>query len=270
MNVQDLLTKIIEWCTSTGIKIIVAIIILIVAFKIINAVTRKLGKRLADEKKLDPTIVKPLMNFLRIGLKVLVAICLIGFLGFDVGGLSAVVASLGIGIGLAVNGTLANLAGGVLLLVTRPFSIGDFISAQGSDGVVEDISICYTRIVTVDNRTVYLPNAALANGTIENYSAKDLRRVDLDFSVAGNDPSFVRNTLLDICDREELVVKDPATFARITDFGAGNGVKVTLMAWCKSGDYWDCRFNILDAAQKVFEEKGIVIPFNQLDVHIKQ
>ena len=202
-------------------------------------------------------------------MKILVVVCLIGYLGIETSGISALIASVGVAAGLAINGTLANLAGGVMILITRPFRVDDFIEAQGEQGVVEEIKICYTKIHTLDNRNIYLPNSALSTGTIINYSEKDLRRVDLEFSVGGNDPEKVRNILLDVCKNEEKVLSDPEPFARTTDYGAGNGVKVTLRAWCKGADYWDAYFNLLDGVRKAFEENKIVIPFQQMDVHIK-
>ncbi len=118
--------------------------------------------------------------------------------------------------------------------------------------------------------TVYLPNSSVSSGNIINFSEKPTRRVDLDFSVAGNDPALVRGVLLDICDYEPRILKDPAPFARISDFGAGNGTKMTLRAWCNTADYWDVYFNLLDAAQEEFEKRGIVVPFSQMDVHLDQ
>lgn len=258
-----------NFVTTTGIKIIIALVILLVTFKIINSLGKKLTARVEKNGKTDKTLSKTLSYIVVVGLKVLVVVCLIGYLGIETSGISALIASLGVGVGLAVNGTLANFAGGALLLITRPFKIGDYISAQGNEGTVEDIRICNTKVITVDNKVVYLPNSALSSGTIINYSEKDLRRVDLDFSVGGNDPDTVRKTLLDVCAQEQLVVKDPEPFARMTDYGAGHGVKVTLRAWCKCSDYWDTYFALLDDAQKAFDAAGIVVPFDQLDVHIK-
>lgn len=266
---MDLLNTIIGWVTGTGIKILIALIILLVSFRIINALSKKIIKKLMKSDHLDQTLTKSLGNIVKIALKVLVVVCLIGYLGIETSGISAVIASLGVCVGLAVNGTLSNLAGGAMILITRPFKVGDYIEAQGQEGVVEDILICTTKILTLDNKTVYLPNSSLSTGTIVNYSEQALRRVDFDFSVAGNDPIKVREILLNICANEALVLDDPAPFAEISDFGAGNGVKITLRAWCKSEQYWDTYFALLAKIQKVFDEEGIVIPFNQLDVHIK-
>ena len=268
-TLKSLGATVMSWITSTGIKIIIAVIILIISFKIITSVCRKLEDYLENKKKLDATVTRTLCNAASICLKGLVIICLIGYLGIETSGISAVIASLGVCAGLAVNGTLSNLAGGVMLLITRPIKVGDYISAQGIEGVVQDILICNTVVTTVDNKTAYLPNSALSTGTIINYSEKPTRRVDLTFSVAGNDPTMVRDTLLDVARNESLVLADPEPFARVIDFGAGNGVQMQLRAWCKSADYWDAYFNLLDGAQAAFDAKNIIVPFNQLDVHMK-
>ena len=257
---KEILASLANWGMTTGIKLVIAIVILLVSFKVINAIGRKLEKKLTDAQKLDATLARTLVYIGRTALKIVIVIALIGYLGFETSGISALVASLG---------ALANFAGGVLILVTRPFRIGDYIIAQGEEGVVEEIRIVNTKIVTVDNKVVYLPNGALSSGAITNVSGKDLRRVDLDFSVAGNDPELVKRLVLETAARTEKVLETPAPFARVTDYGAGNGTKVTLRAWCNTADYWDARFSLLENVKLVFDANEIVIPFNQLDVHIK-
>lgn len=266
---EALFNSVINWATTAGIKVVIAFVILIISFSVIGSVCTRLQKVLEKQDKLDTTLIRALSNVTKIGLKILVIACLVGYLGIETSGISAVIASLGVCFGLAVNGTLSNLAGGAMLLLTRPFSVGDYIEAQGISGTVKDINICHTIVTTVDNKVIYLPNSSLSTGTIVNYSEAENRRVDLEFSVAGNDPVLVRKTLLELCEKEPLILSDPAPFARITDYGAGNGMKMQLRAWCKSGDYWDVYLNLLDAAQAAFEEKNIVVPFNQLDVHMK-
>ena len=269
MDASALVSTVMTWVSEVGIKVVISLIILIISFKVIGSVCKKMEQLLDKQNHLDTTLTRTLSNVASVALKGLVILCLIGYLGIETSGISAVIASLGVCVGLAVNGTLSNLAGGVMLLITRPFSVGDYISAQGCEGTVENIFICNTKIITVDNKVIYLPNSGLSSGTIINFSERPERRVDLDFSVAGNDPQLVRSCLLEICEEEPLVLKDPAPFARITDYGAGNGMKITLRAWCKTADYWDTYFNILDAAEAKFAEKNIVVPFNQLDVHMK-
>lgn len=266
---ESVLSTIGNWAATTGLKIVIALVIFIVGFKVVSGVCRKLEKKLLSTDKLDKTLTKTLCNLASAGLKVLIVIGLVGYLGIDTSGLAALVASLGVCVGLAVNGALSNLAGGAIILITRPFKIGDYISAQGHDGTVQDINVISTKITTVDNKVVYIPNGALSSGTIVNFSEADLRRVDLDFSVAGNDIKLVRKVVLDVCSSCDKVLQDPAPFARVSDYGAGRGTKLTVRAWCSSADYWDVYFDLLDEMNKAFDENKIVVPFNQLDVHMK-
>ncbi len=266
---QAFLDTIVNWATTTGVRIIIALIVCFIAFKIINFVAKKFTKKFQDNQKFDKTLTKTLIYAGKIVLKILVVICLIGYLGIETTSISALIASVGVAAGLAINGTLSNLAGGIMLLITRPFKVDDYIAAQGEEGVVEDIKITYTKIKTVDNKTVYLPNSALSAGTIVNYSDKELRRVDFDFKVGGNDPVKVRDLLLDVCKQEEKVLADPEPFARISDFGQDNGLRVTLRAWCKSEEYWDAYFNLLDRVKETFDANQIVVPYDNVTVHIK-
>lgn len=268
-TVVSIIETVRDWALSTGLKIVFAIIILLISFRIITVISRRIEKKLEKSGKFDKTLVRTLSYAGRILIKIVIASCMVGYLGVDTSGIAALIASLGVGIGLAVNGALSNFAGGVLLLVTRPFKVGDYICAQGTEGIVEDIKIISTKVVTLDNKVVHLPNGALSSGNIINYSEKEIRRVDLDFSVAGNDPEQVRSLILGVCDADEKVIKDPAVFVRVTDYGAGNGVKVTMRAWTKTAQYWDTYFDLLNGVRKAFEANNIVIPFNQLDVHIK-
>ena len=258
-----------NWAMTTGIKILAAILILLITFRIVTIISRRIEKKLEKSGKFDKTIIRTLSYAGRIVVKIVIATCLVGWLGVDTTGIAALIASLGVGVGLAVNGALSNFAGGILLLVTRHFKVGDYIVAQGAEGIVEDIRIISTKIVTLDNKVVHLPNGALSSGNIANYSEKEVRRVDLDFSVAAKDPELVRSLILGVCEADEKVLKEPSTFVRVTDYGAGNGVKVTMRAWCKTEQYWDTYFDLLNGVRKAFEENKIVIPFNQLDVHIK-
>ncbi len=258
-----------NWAATTGIKIVIAVLVLIIGFKVINAIFKRLETKILAAGKIDHTLAKTLVYIGKAGLKILLAVCMVGYLGIETSSISALIASLGVSVGLAINGAVSNFAGGMLLLVTRPFKIGDYISAQGVEGIVEEIRIINTKLVTLDNKVVYLPNGALSSGNIVNYSEKELRRVDLDFSVAGNDPELVKKTILDVCAANDLVLTDPAPFARVTDFGAGNGTKVTVRAWTKSATYWDVYLGLLEQTKVAFDAAGIVIPYNQLDVHMK-
>lgn len=269
INWNAVLDTVVNWCLSTGIRILIAIVLLLISFRIVTVISRRIAKR-GSHEKFDKTVMKTLAYLFNIGMKVVIVICLVGFLGIDTSGLTALVASFGVCIGLAVNGALSNVAGGVLLLVTRPFRIDDFIEAQGVSGTVEDIHMVCTKVRTGDNKVIYLPNGALANGNIINYSEKDTRRVDFVFSVGyGDDFEAAKKIVLDIMNEHELVLKDPAPMARVSEHGASS-IDITARAWVKSGDYWTVKFDLLEAVKKAFDEKGIEIPFNQLDVHVKK
>ena len=202
-------------------------------------------------------------------MKCLIAICLIGFVGIDTSGLAALVVSLGACVGLALNGALSNLAGGILIIVTRPFRVDDYIEAQGYSGTVEDIHITTTKLRTPDNKMVYIPNGPLSSGTIVNYSIKDTRRVDFTFSIGyGDDFEKAKRIVKDICTSHELVLEDPAPFVRMSSHGESS-INITARVWVKSEDYWTVNFDVLEAVKTAFDKEGIEIPYNQLDVHVK-
>ncbi|MBQ8414722.1 MAG: mechanosensitive ion channel [Clostridia bacterium] len=264
---------ILSWCLNTGIKIVISIIILIVGLRIINVLARNIQKRIQNNDKYDKTIVKTLTYVGKIAAKILLFICIIGYLGIDTSGLTALVASLGVCVGLAVNGALSNLAGGVLILFTRPFKVDDYIEAMvdpAVSGTVEDIQIVCTKLRTPDNKVIYIPNGTLSNAHIVNYSEKELRRVDFSFSIAyDNDVEIAKAAILTVCDAHTLVLDDPAPFVRVSEYGQ-NSIDIVARVWVKSEDYWTVKFDILETVKKVFDESEITIPYNQLDVHIKK
>lgn len=266
---DSVLNKIAEWATDSGIKLIIAIILLIVSFKIINALTRKFAKKACEAQKLDKTLIKVMTNVIGTLAKIVVVICLTGYIGIEVTTLSALVASLGVGVGLALNGALSNFAGGFLIVLTRPFKIDDYIEACGVAGTVEDIGIVSTKIVTVDNRVIYLPNGTLSTSNIINYSEKDNRRVDLNFGVSyNNDWRKAEAVILDVCAANSQVLKDPAPFVRIIEHSS-NSVKLQCRAWCSGADYWDVYFALLEDVKAAFEANGFEVPHDRIDVQVK-
>ena len=262
--------KILVWCVDSGIKVIISLLIMFVSFKLINFVAKRIINRTNHNEKLDKTLVKTLTNVGKIGLKVVVVICLIGYLGIDTSGLTALVTSLGVCAGLAVNGALSNLAGGVLLIFTRPFKVDDYIEVEGMDisGTVEDIQIVCTKLCTPDNKVIYVPNGTLSNSNIINYSEKDTRRVGFTFTISYDDDfEKAKAIVAAICTSHKLVLSDPAPFIRISEHGP-HGIVITARVWVKSDDYWTVNFDILEAVKKSFDENHITIPYDQLDVHI--
>lgn len=261
-------STVLDWLTHTGIKIVIAIVVLLLSFAIINAVTKKIYKT-CQKKNADETIARVTTQSVRIILKILVLVCLIAYLGFEIAAISAVISSIGIGISLAVQGTLGNFAGGVIIIVMRPFKIGDYITSNGVEGTVEDIKLFYTHIVTTDNKAIVIPNGTLANNVIVNASAKDTRRVDIVMQVAyGSDVKLVKELIKQVCDENELAFKDPAPFVEMSELNESS-LDFTVRVWCNRPDYWTVKFALLDNIKKALDENGIEIPFRQVDVHVK-
>ena len=260
--------EILKWITTNGIKMLLALIVLFIAFKIVNVISRRIKKSMVN-RKCDPTFTIIIVNLFRKGVKILLFISYLAYVGIDTASIGAVIASCGVGIGLALQGSLSNLAGGIIIVIVRPFKLGDYIEAQGEGGTVEDIRIFFTYIVTPDNRTVMIPNGVLANGVIRNNSMKDRRRVDFNFTVAYNSNlKLVKETLLNLVSSDERVLKEPTPFAQISKYG-DSSITFTVRAWVKATDYWPVYFTIMEQVKEEFDKVGIVIPFNQLDVHVK-
>ena len=260
---------IVSWCTSTGIKLLIAIALMIISFKLIDVITKKIYKKL-QTKHADETLARMGTKITRIILKTLILITLVGYVGIETASISALIASIGVGISLAVQGTLSNFAGGVIITLMRPFRIGDFITSNGESGTVEDIKLFYTTIVTPDNKAISIPNGTLANNVIVNASAKDTRRVDLLFSVAyGSDVDKVKSIIREVCANYELVHTDPAPFIEMTAL-ASSSLDFVVRVWCNRVDYWTVNFYLIDAVKKALDANGIEIPFNQLDVNLKK
>lgn len=265
------LDTVLSWCLNTGLKIIISLLILFISFRIINAIARRVEKKSKENEKLDKTLVKTLTYVGKIAAKILVAICLIGYLGIDTSGLTAMVTSLGVCAGLAVNGALSNLAGGVLIIFTRPFKVDDYIEVEGSSiaGTVEEIRIVTTKLCTPDNKVIYVPNGTLSNSNIINYSEKATRRVDFNFAIAyESDFGKARELIYNLLASHELALKDPAPVVRMSEHG-DSSVNITARVWVDSKNYWTVKWDILEASKKMFDENGIEIPYNKLDVNVK-
>ena len=273
MTFEEIWESIKAWLTSTSLintiaKVIISLLILFISFKLINLVARRVEK-LSQKKNADKTIVKTLANVIKVGLKIVVVMCLIGFLGIDTSGLTALITSLGVCVGLAVNGALSNLAGGVLLIFTRPFKVDDYIEAQGYEGTVLEIRITNTKIVTPDNKIIYIPNGALSTGVIINYSEENLRRVDLKYEMKKTDDfEKIKKVLSQVCENHPLVLKEPTHTIRIGEHGSSKLILYTRV-WVKTEDYWTVYYDMQELVKKAFDENGIELPVEQLDVRVK-
>ena len=267
---EELWQSLAKWGMETGIRIVIALIILLVSFRLISFAARRIQKRADKNPKMDKTLTKTLVYMGKNVLKILVCICLIGYLGIDTSGLTALVASVGVCAGLAVNGALSNFAGGVLILITRPFKVDDYIAVDGYEGIVQDIFIINTKIRTLDNKVVYLPNGTVSSSAIINYTETGVRRVDLEISISyADDFEKAKSILEDLLKKHESVLEEPAYTVRMIEH-SDSKIKLCCRPWVKCENYWNTYFDLLEQSKKAFDEQGIHIPYNQLDVHIHQ
>ena len=262
-----LVDTLISWCLSTGLKVVLSLILLVISFRVITVIARKIEKK-GNSEKYDKTIMRTLAYIFNIGAKVLVTVSLIGYVGIDTSGITALIASLGVCFGLAVNGAVANLAGGVLIIVTRPFKVDDYIEAQGISGTVEDIHMTRTKIRTPDNKIVYIPNGSLSNGNITNYSVKTTRRIDFTFSIGySSDYNKAKELISELIDANDAILKTPAPYVGMSKHNASS-IDIATRIWVNSSDYGKVNLYMLENVKRVFDENKIEIPFNQLDVHV--
>ena len=203
-------------------------------------------------------------------LRIMLLLSVAGMIGIQTTSFLALIGTAGLAVGLALQGSLANFAGGVLILFLRPFRAGDYIEAQGVGGTVESILIFHTLLRTADNKTIVLPNGALSNGSITNYSSKPTRRVDINVGIDyGDDIKQARKILLDLAAADERVFKDPAAVVYMTSLG-DNSVNLSLRMWTKSADFWGVFFTVQEQMKEAFDREGISFPFPQRTIHINQ
>ena len=270
MTIETMITKLIEWSFTSGVKLIVGILAIVIGFKIIN----KLSKRFidfAEKRNVDMTLVKFIKSFINYSLKILLILVIAGgYWDIQLSGLAAIVASAGVAIGLALQGSLSNFAGGFIILLLRPFKVGDYIQTGEFEGAVEQIGVFYTTLTTVDNKVVLIPNGPLSNGSLINYSTKDTRRVDLIFSAGyESDILKVRRVLKEIVEKNPLILDYPEPFVGLFEQGS-NSLNFAVRVWVNTPDYWTVYFDLLEQVKIRFDQEEISIPYPQMDLHVKQ
>ena len=225
--------------------------------------------KIVEKKNVEASLASFLGSMFNIVAMFLLIITVIGILGINTSSFIALFASAGVAIGMALSGTLQNFAGGVLVLLLKPYKVGDYIEAQGQSGTVKAITLFSTILSTVDNKNIILPNGGMSTGIINNYSKEPLRRVDQVFSVAyGEDYDNVKKVIAELLEADPRVLKDPFYFIGLNSMEASS-VNVVVRSWVKSEDYWGVYFDLNEKIYKTFAQKGITIPFPQLDVHMK-
>ena len=258
--------KLVSFGISAGGHILTAIVVFLVGKLIVNALNR-LVARILEKRHVDTSVKTFLKSLTNILLTIILIISVIGALGINTTSFAALLASAGVAIGMALSGNLQNFAGGLIILLFKPYKVGDLIESQGVIGVVSEIQILHTIITTADNKVIYIPNGSLSSGVVINYSNKDTRRVEWTVGVEyGEDYTKVEQTVRDILAADSRVLKTPEPFIVLSALDASS-VNVLIRVWVKSSDYWDVYFGINKKIYAVFNEKGIGFPFPQLTVH---
>ena len=267
MDIQGLLLKLQEWLAAFGLKVIAALLILLVGIKVASFF-RKLVEQAMHRGKIDATLVSFAGNAVYISVITLVTVVALGQIGIETASFIALVGSAGIAVGLALQGSLSNLASGVMLIIFRPFKVGDYIEGVGIAGNVKEIQIFTTILMSPDNKKIIVPNGKLFGDNIINYSSEPERRLDLVFGVGyGDNLQQVKQVILDVLSTEERILSNPAPSVGVLEL-ADNSVNFAVRPWVKTADYWPVYFALQEKMKERFDAEGFNIPFPQRDVHV--
>lgn len=266
-NAEAILAQIQELLAVYGLKAVAALAILFFG-RIVAKWMRKIAVKMMTKGQADPMIISFVGSIIYVALMVFVVLAALGQVGIQTTSFIAILGAAGLAIGLALQGSLSNFAAGFLLIMFRPFKVGDFIEGAGVSGVVEAIQIFTTTMRTGDNKTVIVPNAKLLGDNIVNYSSKETRRVDLTVGVSYDaDLAEVKKILADIAAKDERVKTDPEPTIAVSEL-ADNSVNLVMRLWTNTGDYWGVYFDTTEAVKLRMDEAGIGIPYPQRDVHL--
>lgn len=266
---NELLGELLDKAVSFGLKVLAALIIYGIGAWLIRKVKNILA-RVFEKKGTDAAVASFTMSITSIALTLILIIITIGVLGIDTSSFAALLAGGGMAIGLALNGTVQNFAGGIMLLIFKPFKSGDFIEAQGYSGTVSEVTITSTKLVTTDNRVIIIPNGALSNGTINNYSDQKFRRVDITVDVEyGSSSEEVKRILHSLIKDDSRILNEPAPPFIALSALKESGVQFTMRLWVNASDYWNVFFELTEEIYNELPKNGIKFPFPQLDINIK-
>ena len=252
------------------VDVLVALVLLLIGKFVIKKLL-KICDKFFTKANVEISIKRFLDSLIKVVLYIVLVIIICNQVGIDTASFIAVLGTLGLTVGLALQGSLSNFAGGVLIIMLKPFRVGDYIidNGSGKEGVVDRIDLFYTKLITGDNRAVVIPNGALSNAAITNVTQYEKRRVDLTFGIGyADDVEKAKAILLEVVSKDEAVLKEPEAVAVVTELAASQ-VSVTVRAWCNTADYWGVYSRVLENGKKALDENGIEIPFNQVQVHVK-
>ena len=266
IQLTNALEKLIDSGIQLGERVLGALIIFIIGKFLVNWLNR-LFARILEKRKVDPSIQSFLKSMVNILLLIMLILAVIGKLGIELTGFAALLASAGVAIGMALSGNLQNFAGGLIILLFRPYKVGDFIEAStGASGTVKEIQIFHTILITADNKMIYVPNGAMSSGVITNYSKLDTRRIEWNFGVDyGEDYNKVEKVLREIIANDKRILTSPAPFIELGELAASS-VNIKIRVWVNSSDYWNVFFSMNQTVYTTFNKEGINFPFPQLTV----
>lgn len=269
MTFEDILALSIEWGLEIAAKIAIALVIYIIGRWLIGRLVKVVNK-ICDKRSVEISLQRFFYNMIKVVLYICLVLTIIGVLGIDTTSLIAMFASASLAIGMALSGTMQNFAGGVMILLLRPYRIGDYIEAQGQAGTIKEISLFNTVITTVDNKIIYVPNSSISTGIINNYSQAATRRVDWNISISyGDDVEVARLVLMQMMTEDKRVKQDPAPVVYLTSLGL-DAVNISARAWVDNADYWGVFFELNERIYSELPKHGLHFPFPQLSVHIEK
>lgn len=267
MSVADVISTATHGIITIAFKLVIALFIFLIGRWIIRRIRRVL-LRVMEKREIDISLRAFLLSLVSISMFLFLIIIIIGILGIDTTSFVALFASAGLAIGMALSGTLQNFAGGVIILILKPFRVGDFVETQGQTGTIKEIQLFNTVMNTPDNKMIMVPNGGIATGIINNYSREDHRRVDWTFGIAyGDDYDKAKSVIGSILENDERVHKDPAYFIALNSLG-NSSVNIVVRAWVDTSEYWNLYFHVNESVYKTFAKEGLNIPFPQMDVHL--
>ncbi len=269
-NLEQYKQQFIELVQFYGLKLLTALLILVIGLWVIKRITNMVGKSF-QKQDIDPSLQPFLLSMISVILKVLLGISVLSTLGIEMTSFVAILGAAGLAVGMALSGTLQNFAGGVMILIFKPFKVGDVIEAQGYTGSVKAIQIFVTIMTTPDNKTIILPNGQLSNSAMVNYSTEPKRRVDMVFGIGYTDDiDKARGVISSLIAADNRIINEPAAPAILVGELADSSVNFKVRVWCNAADYWGIYFDMHENVKKSFDKEGVSIPFPQMDVHLNK
>ncbi len=268
MSFSDIVSMLIDWGIEIAAKIAIALVIYFIGRWLIGRLV-KLVNKVCEKRDVEISLQQFFKNMIKVVLYICLALTIIGILGINTTSLVAMFASASLAIGMALSGTMQNFAGGVMILLLRPYRVGDYVEAQGQAGTIKEISLFNTIITTVDNKTIYVPNSSISTGIINNYSQAATRRVDWNITISyGDDVEVARRVLIEMISSDKRVKQDPAPVVYLTSLG-DSAVNISARAWVNNADYWGVFFDINERIYNELPKHGLNFPFPQISVHME-